>query len=73
VISDLRDPAFIGALVHFDEAAKLGSFANAAKALGVSSSAVSHRIPRLEVALGKPLFERETRRVSLTHEGLELS
>ena len=73
MVPDLRDPAFIGGLVHFDRAAQRLSFAEAATDLGVTPSAVSHRIAALEAALGKRLFERGTRRVSLTQDGIELA
>ena len=73
MIPNLRDPSFISALVYFDRAAQFLSFARAAEALGVTAPAVSHRIAALEQALGKRLFEREVRKVTLTHEGAELA
>jgi LysR family glycine cleavage system transcriptional activator len=73
MLPSLKDPAFIGALLHFDRAAHHLSFAAAARELGVTPSAVSHRIADLESALGKRLFERETRRVRLTGDGVELA
>lgn len=73
MIPNPRDPAFIGALVYFDHAARYLSFKDAANELGVTPSAISHRISTLETALGIRLFERETRRVSLTRDGLELA
>ena len=63
----------MGALVYFDKAAEHLSFAAAAADLGVTPSAVSHRIAALEGALGQRLFERETRRVRLTPEGTQLA
>ena len=56
-------------LVVFSEAAKQGSFAAAARALGLSSSAVVKGIARLEAGLSVRLFHRTTRRVRLTQEG----
>jgi len=56
-------------LVVFSEAAKQGSFAKAARELGLSSSAVVKGIARLEHSLRVQLFHRTTRRVQLTQEG----
>ena len=50
-------------------AARHLSFALAAEELCLSPSAVSHRIARLEQALGLRLFERLTRQIRLTAEG----
>lgn len=71
--ANLRDPSFLGALVYFERAAARLNFAQAAADLGVTPSAVSHRIASLESALGKRLFERSPRHVSLTREGVELA
>ena len=73
MIADLRDPTFLGALLYFDSAARQRSFSAAGRELGVTPSAVSHRIARLEATLGKALFERENRQVTLTREGTELA
>jgi DNA-binding transcriptional LysR family regulator len=48
------------------------NFTNAAKKLHRSQSAVSLQIGRLEAILGKPLFVRTKRNVSLTHEAEKL-
>jgi DNA-binding transcriptional LysR family regulator len=48
------------------------SFQNAAGALGISRSALSHTIIGLERTLGVRLFNRTTRSVSLTDAGLRL-
>lgn len=56
-------------LVVFSEAARQGSFAAAARELGLSSSAVVKGIARLELKLRVRLFDRTTRRVRLTQEG----
>ncbi len=45
------------------------SFSKAAKALFISQSAVSQNISSLEMALETKLFQRSTKRVSLTPEG----
>ena len=55
----------LGSIVAFVRVAELGSFAKAAKALGISSSAVSKSVARLELRL----FQRTTRALSLTEEG----
>ena len=68
-----KDPAFLGALAYFNVAAATQSFQNAAAELGVTPSAVSHRIAALEEAMGQKLFRRETRKVSLTQEGAEFA
>lgn len=49
--------------------ARRGSFAEAARDIGVTASAVSRRLARLEGRLGVRLMNRTTRRVSLTGEG----
>ena len=59
----------LGSIVAFVRVAELGSFAKAAKALGISSSAVSKSVARLEDRLELRLFQRTTRALSLTEEG----
>lgn len=56
-------------LVPFVHAAEAGSFALAATRLGVTRSAVGKAIARLEARLGVRLFQRTTRKLSLTREG----
>ncbi|WP_413699728.1 LysR family transcriptional regulator [Psychromonas sp. KJ10-10] len=46
-----------------------GNFSNAAKKLGVTPSAVSRQISRLEDALGIKLLQRTTRQIALTESG----
>ncbi|MEJ2435204.1 MAG: LysR family transcriptional regulator, partial [Pseudolabrys sp.] len=46
-----------------------GSFSSAAKDLGLTPSAVSKLVSRLEDRLGVRLLERSTRRLALTPEG----
>ncbi|WOF75411.1 LysR substrate-binding domain-containing protein [Parvibaculaceae bacterium PLY_AMNH_Bact1] len=53
----------------FHHAAKTLSFKEAAEALNLTPSAVSHRIKALEHSLGTPLFRRQTRALSLTEAG----
>ncbi|AIF47352.1 LysR family transcriptional regulator [Dyella japonica] len=57
-------------IVAFVRSAESLSFAGAARTLGVSSSAVGKSIARLESAMGVRLFQRSTRKVRLTPEGL---
>lgn len=59
-------------LVAFAQAAKHGSFARAARELGLSPSAVAKSVVRLEQHLRLRLFQRTTRRVTLTQEGAAL-
>ena len=56
-------------LIAFTRAASLGSFAAASRSLGISPSAVSKSIARLEKQMGLSLFTRTTRSLHLTQEG----
>lgn len=58
--------------LSFAQAARRGSFAEAARDLGSSPSTVAKSIARLEAELGVKLFHRTTRRVSLTDDGERL-
>lgn len=60
------------ALAAFTETARSGSFAAAARALGLSPSAVAKSVQRFEHDIGLRLFHRTTRQVSLTADGREL-
>src|ERR1044071_8979869 len=57
------------ALTFFASAAETGSFAAAARVIGVVPSALSKAITALERDVGFALFNRSTRKVSLTVEG----
>lgn len=57
-------------LPFFDAVAKLGSFTQAANHLGVTPPAVSQNIRALEALLGVRLFNRTSRSVRLSDEGL---
>jgi molybdenum-dependent DNA-binding transcriptional regulator ModE len=57
------------ALSLFAVVAREQSFTAAAQALGISNSAASYTIRRLEQQLGTKLFNRTTRSVSLTEAG----
>ena len=54
---------------YFEAVARLGTITKAAKDLGVSPSAVSQQISRLEAQFGVKLFKREKRRMVLTLDG----
>ena len=56
-------------MLVFSKAADLGSFSAAARELDLTPSAVSKLITRLEDRLGARLFQRTTRKLSLTAEG----
>lgn len=56
-------------LLAFTEAAKQGSFAGAARELGLTPSAVAKGVGRLEEELHVRLFQRTTRHIRLTPEG----
>lgn len=60
---DLNDLYAFRALVEY------GNFRVAAESICLSQSALSRRIEKLEAALGNRLFDRTTRRVSLTLYG----
>lgn len=60
----------IESLRCFDAAARLLRFRAAAKAVALTPAALGHRIRQLEDDLGVKLFERTTRTVRLTAEGI---
>ncbi len=56
-------------ILNFTRTAELGSFAAAARELGISPVAVSQNISRLEQSLGVRLLARSTRALHITAEG----
>ena len=60
------------ALRMFEATARLGSFTKAAAELHVTQAAVSHQLRGLEEQLAIKLFQRSTRRLSLTPAGQRL-
>lgn len=59
----------LSSLRVFEAVGRSGSFVQAAIELGISSSAVSHSIKKLEETIDILLFERTTREVNLTAKG----
>lgn len=59
----------LNGLLAFVRAAQSQSFAAAAERMGISASAVGKSVARLEEKLNVRLFNRSTRRISLTDEG----
>ena len=72
VLNRIATVAGLQSLMAFAETVKHGSFAGAARELGLSPSAVAKSVARLEDDLGVRLFHRTTRKVALTSEGHEL-
>lgn len=60
----------LDAMQAFVRVVDLGSFAEAARALGLTRSAVSKAVMELEQVLGARLLDRTTRRVGTTEAGL---
>lgn len=60
------------ALLRFLAVAEAGSFAGAARVLGVSRQAVHRSVDQLELAAGAPLFDRGSRDLHLTPLGRRL-
>ncbi len=59
----------LSGLIAFVRTAETLSFVAAGRLLGVSASAVGKNVAKLEQSVGVRLFQRSTRRVSLTDEG----
>ncbi|QTL04734.1 LysR family transcriptional regulator [Aquabacter sp. L1I39] len=59
----------LSALQAFEAAARRGSFRVAGEELGISPSAISHAVRKLEDLMGTALFEREGRAVRLNPAG----
>jgi LysR family glycine cleavage system transcriptional activator len=53
----------------FEAAARLGSFAKAARELGTSAASVSYHVRQLESQIGVALFRRHSHKVDLTEPG----
>ncbi len=59
----------LAGLSAFVQTAQTRSFVAAGRQIGISASAVGKSVARLEEKLGVRLFQRSTRRISLTEEG----
>ena len=64
---------WLPALAAFECAARHQNFARAAEELGLTASAVSHHVRKLETLVGATLFVRHARGVALTPEGRRLA
>ena len=64
--------ASVQSILAFTETVKRGSFAAAARELGLSPSAVAKSVARLETDFGLRLLHRTTRQLSPSSDGLEL-
>lgn len=69
----LFDRAMLADLNVFQTIARRGSMAQAAIELGVSTSALSHRLRKLETQLGVKLFNRTSRSIHPTEAGASLA
>ncbi|MEQ9948173.1 LysR family transcriptional regulator [Pectobacterium aroidearum] len=65
----MRTTDHLGGINAFVTTAQQGSFTAAAERLGLTKSAVGKSVSRLEERLGLKLFQRSTRRLSLTPDG----
>jgi len=68
----MNNMKILPALLIFAEVSKQQSFTLAAKKMGMSKSAVSQQIKRLEEIIGQQLLSRHTRGMSLTASGEKL-
>lgn len=65
----MRTTDHLGGITAFVTTAQRGSFTAAAEKLGLTKSAIGKSVSRLESRLGIKLFQRSTRRLSLTPDG----
>ncbi|MBA3059302.1 MAG: LysR family transcriptional regulator [Gammaproteobacteria bacterium] len=71
-MASARDVLTPDALALLQAIAQAGSFAAAARTLGVVPSALSYRVRQMEDALDVLLYDRSSRQARLTEAGLEL-
>lgn len=67
-----RRPIGLSNLRGFDAAARHLSFTHAAAELNLTQSSISRQVQNLETEVGKPLFSRGARELTLTTAGLRL-
>lgn len=67
-----RNIPSLQSLILFEAAARYLNFSKAAAELSISQPAVSQAVRQLETVLGKPLFVRDKRALSLTTQGQRL-
>lgn len=73
MLREMRSLPPFDALVAFDTALRLRSMTRAAAELGMTQSAVSHRLRRLEAYVGAPLLHRSSTGLSATPAGTTLA
>ncbi len=71
-MSTPRDVLTPDSLAMLQSIADAGSFAAAARAIGVVPSALTYRVRQIEDALDVLLFDRSSRQAKLTEAGREL-
>ena len=71
-MTDRRNALTPDALAMMDVIARAGSFAGAARALGMVPSALTYRVRQIEDALDVLLFDRSSRQARPTAAGAEL-
>lgn len=71
-MTNIRSPD-ANAIELFARVVAAGSFAQAARELGLTRAAISRRIAAIESQLGVPLFARSTRALGLTEAGRRLA
>ncbi len=59
----------LSSLQAFEAASRTGSFRAAGEELGISPSAISHAVRKLEVLMGSTLFDRQSRAIRLNGAG----
>lgn len=68
----MRPGISLDSLRILDIAARFSSFTKAGQEMGMTQSAISQQIKKLEEVLGVPLFDRSGRRIVLTSQGERL-
>jgi DNA-binding transcriptional LysR family regulator len=71
-MQNARDVLTPDALGMLQAIARAGSFAGAARALGMVPSALTYRVRQIEDALDVLLYDRSSRQARLTEAGAEL-